>query len=239
MRPSGRGNSELRKVNFVRNFTKYAEGSVLVEFGDTRVLCNASVENKVPNFIKGKGQGWLTAEYSMLPRATNTRSVREVNRGKASGRTMEIQRLIGRSLRAILDLEKLGENTIQVDCDVLQADGGTRTAAISGAFVALHDAVGYLIDRKIIVESPINKFVAAISVGVFKGQPIIDLDYREDSNCDTDMNLVMTESGEFIEIQGTAEGNPFTSNQLSEMIKLAEIGIRDLIGIQKDTLRSS
>ena len=239
MRPSGRGNSELRKVNFVRNFTKYAEGSVLVEFGDTRVLCNASVENKVPNFIKGKGQGWLTAEYSMLPRATNTRSVREVNRGKASGRTMEIQRLIGRSLRAILDLEKLGENTIQVDCDVLQADGGTRTAAISGAFVALHDAVGYLIDRKIIVESPINKFVAAISVGVFKGQPIIDLDYREDSNCDTDMNLVMTESGEFIEIQGTAEGNPFTSNQLSEMIKLAEIGIRDLIGIQKDTLKSS
>ena len=239
MRPSGRGNSELRKVNFVRNFTKYAEGSVLVEFGDTRVLCNASVENKVPNFIKGKGQGWLTAEYSMLPRATNTRSVREVNRGKASGRTMEIQRLIGRSLRAILDLEKLGENTIQVDCDVLQADGGTRTAAISGAFVALHDAVGYLIDRKVIVESPINKFVAAISVGIFNGQPIIDLDYREDSNCDTDMNLVMTESGEFIEIQGTAEGNPFTSKQLSEMIKLAEIGIRDLIGIQKDTLRSS
>ena len=239
MRPSGRGNSELRKVNFVRNFTKYAEGSVLVEFGDTRVLCNASVENKVPNFIKGKGQGWLTAEYSMLPRATNTRSMREVNRGKPSGRTMEIQRLIGRSLRAILDLEKLGENTIQVDCDVLQADGGTRTAAISGAFVALHDAVGNLIERELIVESPINKFVAAISVGIFNGLPIIDLDYREDSNCDTDMNLVMTESGEFIEIQGTAERNPFTSNQLSEMLKLAEVGIRDLIGIQKDTLRGS
>ena len=239
MRPSGRGNSELRKVNFVRNFTKYAEGSVLVEFGDTRVLCNASVENKVPNFIKGKGQGWVTAEYSMLPRATNTRSMREVNRGKPSGRTMEIQRLIGRSLRAILDLEKLGENTIQVDCDVLQADGGTRTAAISGAFVALHDAVGNLIERELIVESPINKFVAAISVGIFNGLPIIDLDYREDSNCDTDMNLVMTESGEFIEIQGTAERNPFTSNQLSEMLKLAEVGIRDLIGIQKDTLRGS
>ncbi len=237
MRLSGRNSDQLREVKFQRHYTKYAEGSVLVEFGDTIVLCNASVERKIPNFLKGRGQGWLTAEYSMLPRATNSRSAREVTRGKPSGRTMEIQRLIGRSLRAIIDLEKLGENTIHIDCDVLQADGGTRTASISGAFVALYDAVESLLSQKLIIVSPINQFVAAISVGMFKGSAILDLDYREDSNCDTDMNLVMTSSGQFIEIQGTAEGAPFKKSELDEMLRVGKIGVDQLIQYQKDVLK--
>ena len=236
MRPSGRGAQELRKISIQRRYTRHAEGAVLIEFGDTRVICTASVEEKVPSFLKGKGQGWLTAEYGMLPRATNTRSDREAARGKQSGRTQEIQRLIGRSLRAVTDLSRLGERTIQIDCDVIQADGGTRTAGITGAFVALHDAVSLLGDKKLIADWPIREFVAAVSVGMFEGVPVLDLDYPEDSACDTDMNVVMTGGGGLVEVQGTAEGAPFTRAELDTMLELAGDGIAQLIAAQQKAL---
>jgi ribonuclease PH len=236
MRPSGRRPDELRPVRITRGYTRHAEGSVLVEFGDTKVVCTASVEERVPPFLKDKGQGWVTAEYGMLPRATNTRTEREAARGRQSGRTLEIQRLIGRSLRAVTDLAKLGSRTIQIDCDVLQADGGTRTAAITGGFVALHDAVSALIARGGLAGSPIRDFVAAVSVGIFRGVPVLDLDYAEDSACDTDMNVVMTGAGGFVELQGTAEGAPFTPVEMVSLVALAERGIRDLIGMQRAAL---
>ena len=236
MRPSGRRPDELRPVRITRGYTKHAEGSVLVEFGDTKVLCTASVEERVPPFLKDKGQGWITAEYGMLPRATNTRTEREAARGRQSGRTLEIQRLIGRSLRAITDLVRLGSRTIQVDCDVLQADGGTRTAAITGSFVALHDAVSTLIARGLLPASPIRDFVAAVSVGIYQGEAVLDLDYAEDSACDTDMNVVMTGAGGFVELQGTAEGAPFTPVEMVSLVALAEHGIRELVGRQRAAL---
>jgi len=236
IRPSKRTADQLRSVRIDRNYTRHAEGSVLIEFGDTRVLCTASVEEKVPGFLKGRGQGWVTAEYGMLPRSTNTRTDREAARGKQSGRTQEIQRLIGRSLRAVTDMKKLGERTIQIDCDVIQADGGTRTAGITGAFVALHDAVALLMRRGLIAESPVRDFVAAVSVGIYEGTPVLDLDYPEDSNCDTDMNVVMTGSGGFVEVQGTAEGAPFSQAQMDALMALAQRGIRELIGKQKEAL---
>jgi ribonuclease PH len=236
MRPSQRAPDQLRPVEIIRHYTRHAEGSVLVKFGDTHVLCTASVEEKVPGFLKGKGQGWLTAEYGMLPRSTGSRMDREAARGKQSGRTQEIQRLIGRSLRAVIDLGALGERTIQLDCDVIQADGGTRTASITGAFVALHDAVTYLLEKKAISASPIRDFVAAISVGVYQGVPVLDLDYPEDSECDTDMNVVMTGSGGFVEIQGTAEGTPFHRAEMDAMLDLAQAGIGELIVKQKVVL---
>src|SRR5690242_17623987 len=228
MRPSGRAPEELRPVRITRRYTKHAEGSVLVEFGDTKVLCTASLEERVPPFLKDTGRGWVTAEYGMLPRSTNTRTEREASRGKQSGRTQEIQRLIGRSLRAVIDLSALGPRTIQLDCDVLQADGGTRTAAITGAFVALHDAVSFLR-----VKSAIRDFVAAVSVGVYAGTPVLDLDYAEDSACGCDMNVVMTGSGQFVELQGTAEGAAFTRRELDELVRLAERGIGELIAHQR------
>ncbi len=233
MRLSNRRPDELRKVSIERNYTKHAEGSVLVCFGDTKVLCTASVEAKVPPFLKGRGQGWLTAEYGMLPRATNTRGDREAARGKQSGRTQEIQRLIGRSMRAVVDLARLGERTIQIDCDVLQADGGTRTASITGAFVAVHDALTWLKARGTIAELPLKDFVAAVSVGVVDGVPLLDLDYAEDSACGTDMNVVMTGSGGFVEVQGTAEGAAFSRAELDALLVLADNGIRDLVMMQK------
>jgi ribonuclease PH len=236
MRPSGRAPDALRNVRFTRRFTRHAEGSVLVEFGDTRVLCTASVEEKVPPFLKGRGQGWLTAEYGMLPRSTHTRSDREAARGKQSGRTQEIQRLIGRSLRAIVDMERLGERTIQFDCDVLQADGGTRTASITGAYIALHDAISGLLERGLLPESPIREAVAAVSVGVYRGVPVLDLDYPEDSACETDMNVVMTASGGLVEIQGTAEGAPFSRTEMNAMLDLAHAGIADLVARQRAAL---
>ena len=236
MRPSKRNPDQLRAVSIERNYTKHAEGSVLVCFGDTKVLCTASVEAKVPPFLRGRGQGWLTAEYGMLPRATNTRGDREAARGKQSGRTQEIQRLIGRSMRAVVDLGKLGERTIQIDCDVLQADGGTRTASITGAFVAVHDALNWLKAHGTIAELPVSEFVAAVSVGVFQGEPVLDLDYAEDSACDTDMNVVMTGSGGFVEVQGTAEGKSFSRNELGAMLDLADKGIRELVAAQKRAL---
>ncbi len=236
MRPSGRAPDQLRKLVITRRYTRHAEGSVLIECGDTRVICTASVEEKVPPFLKGKGQGWLTAEYGMLPRSTNTRSDREAARGKQSGRTQEIQRLIGRSLRAVTSLERLGERTIQIDCDVIQADGGTRTASITGAFVALHDAVSHLQKSGLIGESPILDVVAAVSVGIYQGVPVLDLDYPEDSACDTDMNVVMTGSGGMVEVQGTAEGAPFARKELDAMLALADGGIRQLISAQKAAL---
>ena len=236
MRSDGRSNGDLRKMEFTRRYTKYSGGSVLVEFGDTKVLCTASVDSKVPNFIKGKGQGWLTAEYSMLPGATGTRGVREVTRGKATGRTVEIQRLIGRSLRAVLDFKKLGENTLHIDCDVLQADGGTRTASITGGFLALHDAVNNMVSKGVIESLPIKHFLGAISVGIYKGEAMIDLDYSEDSACETDMNLVMTEKGHFVEIQGTAEGIPFSYEQLQEMLRLGKHGILKIVSYQRSVL---
>ncbi len=236
MRPSQRAPDQLRSVEIVRHYTRHAEGSVLVKFGDTHVLCTASVDEKVPGFLKGKGQGWLTAEYGMLPRSTGSRMDREAARGKQSGRTQEIQRLIGRSLRAVVDLSALGERTIQFDCDVIQADGGTRTASITGAFVALHDAVTYLLEKKAISASPIRDFVAAISVGIYQGVPVLDLDYPEDSECDTDMNVVMTGSGGFVEIQGTAEGEPFHRAEMDAMLNLAQTGISELIAKQKAVL---
>ena len=235
-RPSGRATNQLRDVEIIRNYTKHAEGSVLVKFGDTHVLCTASVEEKVPGFLKGKGQGWVTAEYGMLPRSTGSRMDREAAKGKQSGRTQEIQRLIGRSLRAIIDLEKLGERSIQIDCDVIQADGGTRTASITGAYVALQDAVSYLIGKDLIKESPLKDSVAAISVGVYKGTPVLDLDYIEDSDCDTDMNVVMTGKGSFVEIQGTAEGEPFSHADMKAMLDLADSGIKTLSTKQKEAL---
>ena len=236
MRPSNRAPDQLRSIEIIRRYTRHAEGSVLVKFGDTHVLCTASIDEKVPSFLKGKSQGWLTAEYGMLPRSTGTRMDREAARGKQSGRTQEIQRLIGRSLRAVTDLSKLGERTLQIDCDVIQADGGTRTASITGAFVAVHDAVTFLLEKQLIAESPLHDFVAAVSVGVFQGVPVLDLDYPEDSGCDTDMNVVMTGSGGFVEIQGTAEGAPFHRAEMDSMLMLAENGITQLIAKQKAAL---
>jgi ribonuclease PH len=235
-RPSARRPDELRPVTITRHYTRHAEGSVLVAFGDTKVLCTASVEEKVPGFLKGRGQGWVTAEYGMLPRSTNTRTDREAARGKQSGRTQEIQRLIGRSLRGVIDLDALGERTVQLDCDVIQADGGTRTAAITGAFVALHDALTLLRSRGLIATLPLKDFVAAISVGVFEGMAVLDLDYAEDSACDTDMNVVMTGSGGLVEVQGTAEGPPFSRAQLTQLLDLADRGIGELIAAQKKAL---
>jgi len=235
-RPSNRQNDELRQVRITRGYTKHAEGSVLVEFGDTKVLCTASVEEKVPGFLRGQGRGWITAEYGMLPRATNTRTDREAARGKQSGRTQEIQRLIGRSLRAVADLSLLGERTIQVDCDVIQADGGTRTAGITGAYVAVHDAVTLLLQRGLIPSSPLYDFVAAVSVGVYQGIPVLDLDYAEDSACDTDMNVVMTGAGGFVEVQGAAEGAPFSRKEMDALLVLAEMGIARLVAKQKEAL---
>jgi ribonuclease PH len=235
-RPSQRSFNQLRHVEIIRHYTKHAEGSVLVKFGDTHVLCTASVEDRVPSFLKGKGQGWVTAEYGMLPRSTGSRMDREAAKGKQSGRTQEIQRLIGRSLRAIIDLEKLGERSIQIDCDVIQADGGTRTASITGAYVALHDAVSTLLASGKITESPLKQAIAAISVGVYKGQPVLDLDYIEDSDCDTDMNVVMTADGGFVEVQGTAEGEPFSRDAMNAMLDLAALGITQLITQQNELL---
>ena len=236
MRPSHRKPDELRTVRITRRYTRHAEGSVLIECGDTMVLCTASVEEKVPGFLKGKGQGWVTAEYGMLPRSTNTRMDREAARGKQSGRTQEIQRLIGRALRAVVDMKALGERTIQIDCDVIQADGGTRTASITGAYVALHDAVSTLLEKKLIVASPLQDEVAAVSVGIYEGTPVLDLDYAEDSNCDTDMNVVMTGSGGMVEVQGTAEGKPFTRDELNALLEHAHNGIRQLIAAQRAAL---
>ena len=235
-RQQGRAGDTLRPVLIQRGFTRHAEGSVLVSFGDTKVICTASVEEKVPGFLRDSGQGWVTAEYGMLPRSTHTRSDREAARGKQSGRTQEIQRLVGRSLRAVFDLEKLGARTIQIDCDVIQADGGTRTASITGAFVAAHDAVSGLIARGLLAASPIRDFIAAVSVGVVKGVPVLDLDYAEDSACDTDMNVVMTGAGGFVEVQGTAEGAPFSRAEMDQLMALAEKGIRELIAKQKQAL---
>lgn len=236
MRPSNRAPDEMREIKFTRNFTKHAEGSVMVEFGHTRVLCTATVEEKVPHFLKGKGQGWVTAEYGMLPRSTNTRMGREAARGKQGGRTMEIQRLIGRSLRAAVDLQALGERSITLDCDVIQADGGTRTASITGACVALSDAINGLLHQGILKENPIQNMVASISVGIYQGVPVLDLDYAEDSNAETDMNVVMDETGEFIEIQGTAEGKTFSMDEMMAMTELAKNGIADIIIHQKRAL---
>ncbi len=235
-RPSERKPDELRPIAIERAFTRHAEGSVLIAFGDTRVICTASVEEGVPAFLKGRGQGWVTAEYGMLPRSTHTRTDREAARGRQSGRTQEIQRLIGRSLRAVTDLGGLGERTVNLDCDVIQADGGTRTASVTGAFVALHDAVAKLLDRGALAASPIRDFVAAVSVGLYEGEPILDLDYAEDSRCDTDMNVVMTGSGGFVEVQGTAEGDPFSPPQMQALIALAQKGIAQLIARQKAAL---
>ena len=238
-RPSQRASNQLRPIEIIRHYTKHAEGSVLVKFGDTHVLCTASVEEKVPGFLKGKGQGWVTAEYGMLPRSTGSRMDREAARGKQSGRTQEIQRLIGRSLRAIIDLEKLGERSIQIDCDVIQADGGTRTAAITGAYVALDDAISTLLKSGKITQNPLKQAVAAISVGVYKGAPVLDLDYIEDSDCDTDMNVVMTADGGFVEIQGTAEGEPFDRAAMNAMLDLAAGGINELLALQTKALKTN
>ena len=235
-RPSRRLADELRAVTITRHFTKHAEGSVLVEFGDTKVICTASIDEKIPNFLRGKNQGWLTAEYGMLPRSTGSRMQREATAGKASGRTQEIQRLIGRSLRSITDLTKLGERTIQIDCDVIQADGGTRTASITGAFVALSDAIQFLLAKGVLQSSPIMDHVAAISVGVYQGTPVLDLDYLEDSACDTDMNVVMTGQGGLVEVQGTAEGAPFSRQEMDSMMDLAQAGIAQLILLQQAAL---
>ena len=236
MRPSQRQPSELRTIRITRNFTRHAEGSVLIEMGDTRVLCTASVEESLPSFLRGRGQGWVTAEYGMLPRSTHTRSAREAAKGKQSGRTQEIQRLIGRSLRAVTDLKALGERQITLDCDVLQADGGTRCASITGAWVALCDACEKLVAAGKLPANPVRDHVAAISVGIYKGEAVTDLDYPEDSDCDTDMNVIMTGSGGIVEIQGTAEGEPFTRAQMNQLIDLAEAGIRVLVGKQKEAL---
>ena len=238
MRSFKRNDDELRPIDFRRQFTKHAEGSVLVISGDTQVICNATIDETVPSFLKGKGQGWVTAEYGMLPRSTNTRMGREAARGKQSGRTQEIQRLIGRSLRAIINLEKLGERTIHIDCDVIQADGGTRTASISGSYVALHDAIDYLLKEKKLAETPIIDSVAAISVGIMNDKALLDLDYTEDSKCDTDMNFVMTGSGDFVEIQGTAEGKPFSKKEMDELTKIAQKGIALITKKQLEALKS-
>ncbi len=234
MRPSERAANELRAISMTRQYTKHAEGSVLIEAGDTRVICTASVDNSVPPFLRGKGQGWVTAEYGMLPRSTGSRMRREANAGKQGGRTLEIQRLIGRALRACIDLDKLGERTITIDCDVIQADGGTRTASISGAWVALNDAIQQLIDDGELTEDPIHCQVAAISVGIYQQIPVLDLDYAEDSSAETDMNIVMNNHGGFIEIQGTAEGDTFNEDELNEMLALARHGINQIFEFQKN-----
>jgi len=234
MRPSKREANQLRKINITRNYTNHAEGSVLVEFGQTRVLCTASVIDGVPRFIKGKGEGWITAEYGMLPRSTHSRNEREASKGKQGGRTLEIQRLIGRSLRTCVDLKVLGENTITLDCDVIQADGGTRTAAITGACVALKDAIDWMVSREKIKKKPTFNYVAAVSVGIYRKQVVLDLDYAEDVLAETDMNVVMNEEGKFIEVQGTAEDGSFSREELNELLTLAESGIKDLIKMQKE-----
>ena len=236
MRPSGRSPDQLRDIRFTRNYTKHAEGSVLVEFGDTKVLCTASIAPQVPPFLRDQGKGWVTAEYGMLPRSTGSRMPREASRGKQGGRTLEIQRLIGRALRAAVDLSKLGENTITIDCDVLQADGGTRTASISGGFVALYDAVQSLVTTEAIADDPILHFVASVSVGVFEQTPVLDLDYAEDSRADTDMNIVMNEEMQFIELQGTAEAQTFNDEELKQMLQLAKSGITQIIRQQQECL---
>ena len=236
MRPSARAADELRPIQLTRQFTQHAEGSVLVEFGATRVICTASVEERVPPFLKGKGRGWVTAEYGMLPRATHTRMQREASRGRQDGRTLEIQRLIGRSLRAVMNLEALGERTITLDCDVIQADGGTRTAAITGGFVALADAVRHMMTRRMIKKNPLHGQVASVSVGIYQGQPVLDLDYAEDSEAETDMNIVMNDAEAFIEIQGTAEGHAFRIEELQAMLELARSGIGQLLQKQREVL---
>ncbi len=236
MRPSQRAPDQLRPIRFTRNYTKHAEGSVLVEFGDTRVLCNASIEDRVPGFLRGQGRGWITAEYGMLPRSTGTRMGREAARGKQGGRTMEIQRLIGRSLRAVVDMEALGERTVTVDCDVIQADGGTRTASITGGYVALVDAIHSITDSKTVIRNPLHGSVASVSVGIYQGVPVLDLDYAEDCNAETDMNVVMNEAGAYIEVQGTAEGHPFRPDELNAMLELARSGIGMLIKRQNEAL---
>lgn len=236
MRPSGRATDELRQVKITRNYTKHAEGSVLVEFGDTKVICTASADTSVPSFLRGKGQGWVTAEYGMLPRSTGSRMIREAAKGKQQGRTVEISRLIGRSLRAAVDLEALGENTITIDCDVIQADGGTRTASITGACVALADAINWLKAKGKVKGEPLKHMIAAISVGIYNGEAVLDLDYAEDSNAETDLNVVMTESGGYVEIQGTAEGEAFSSDELSSMLVLAQKAISELSDQQKTAL---
>ena len=235
-RPSGRAVDALRNIRITRDYTRHAEGSVLIECGDTKVICTASIEERVPGFLKGKGQGWMTAEYGMLPRSTHSRMDREAAKGKQSGRTQEIQRLIGRSLRAAFDLAAFGERTLQLDCDVIQADGGTRTASITGAMVAAYDAFSKLKARGLIETIPVKHFVAAISVGVYQGVPVLDLDYLEDSDCDTDMNVIMTDAGAFVEVQGTAEGAAFDRAAMNRLLDLAEGGIRDLVKLQKQAL---
>ncbi|VAW58216.1 Ribonuclease PH [hydrothermal vent metagenome] len=238
MRPSKRTPDQMREVKITRNYTMHAEGSVLVEFGNTKVLCTASVESKVPPWLRGKGSGWVTAEYGMLPRSTGSRMRREAAGGKQGGRTMEIQRLIGRSLRAAINLETLGENMITIDCDVIQADGGTRTASITGGYVALVDAIAFLIKNEKIKENPLSGSTASVSVGIFEGTPVLDLDYDEDSNAETDMNVVMNDAGAFIEVQGTAEGHAFNQSELNAMLDLAKKGISELIEIQREALKS-
>lgn len=238
MRPSGRSPEQLREIRFTREYTKHAEGSILVEFGDTKVICTASVVEGVPRFLKGSRKGWLTAEYSMLPRATHSRTDREATRGKQGGRTLEIQRLIGRALRAAVDLKKLGENTITIDCDVIQADGGTRTASITGACVAMVDAIRHMQRKKIILDDPLLHMIASVSVGIHNGQAVLDLDYAEDSSAETDMNVVMSDEGKFIEVQGTAEGQTFSMDELNSMLDLASNGIASLVEKQKAALES-
>ncbi|MCC5796994.1 MAG: ribonuclease PH [Methylophaga sp.] len=238
MRPSGRQPDELRPVSITRHYTKHAEGSVLIEFGDTKVLCTASVEERIPPFLRGTGEGWVTAEYGMLPRSTGSRMQRESAKGKQGGRTMEIQRLIGRSLRAAIDLRALGERSITIDCDVIQADGGTRTASITGAYVALHDAVDYLIKTRKLKKNPLHGQVASVSVGIHNGTPVLDLDYAEDSSAETDMNVVMNDAGSYIEIQGTAEGHAFRADELQAMLALASTGVEQLIQKQREALAS-
>ncbi len=238
MRLSKRATDEMRSVKFTRHYTKHAEGSVLVEFGDTKVICTASVDDRTPPWLRGKGQGWVTAEYGMLPRSTNSRMGREAARGKQSGRTQEIQRLIGRSLRAIVDMKALGERQIVIDCDVIQADGGTRTASISGGYIALVDAVQSLLDQGVIEKSPLTGQLASVSVGIFEGNAVLDLDYDEDSNAETDMNVVINDAGDFIEVQGTAEGHAFSRDEMNQMLDLAEKGIAEIIIEQNNALKS-
>jgi ribonuclease PH len=238
MRPSNRQPDEMRAIRIIRNYTKHAEGSVMIEFGDTKVICTASVEERVPGFLRGKGQGWVTAEYGMLPRSTGSRMRREASSGKQGGRTMEIQRLIGRSLRAGIDLEALGENTISLDCDVIQADGGTRTASITGAWVALNDAIQHLLDKKVIEKNPLYHQIASVSVGIFNGTPVLDLDYAEDANAETDMNVVMNNNNGFIEVQGTAEGHAYNKEELNSMLALAEKGIKELFDVQQAAIEA-